>query len=66
MKVRYSQEVDDMYIMLDSGEYRTSEKVGDGVVLDFTKEGDLVGIQIADASEKISKENFNKIMLNNN
>ena len=62
MKVRYSKEVDAMYITVDTGEYEVSEEVGEGIVLDFTKEGKLIGIEILDASEKISKDNFNKIV----
>ena len=38
MKVRYSTEVDSMYIIVDSGKYKISEKVGD-VIFDFTREG---------------------------
>jgi len=63
MKVRYDKDVDAMYINLDSGEYEVSEEVGDGVVLDVSKDGKIIGIEILDASEKISKGLLQRLIL---
>ena len=55
MKTRYDKDADAMYIRVDSGEYEISEELGDGIVLDISKDCKLLGIEILDASERISK-----------
>lgn len=64
MKVRYDKDADAMYIRVDSGEYEISEELGEGIVLDISKDGKLIGIEILDASERISKNMLQKIILN--
>ena len=54
MEVRYDKEVDAMYIYAEKGEYSISEEIGDGVVIDISKDGRVIGIEILDASEKFS------------
>jgi uncharacterized protein YuzE len=54
MKLHYYPETDSLYIKLtDDRTSAESEEVADGVVLDFDKEGRVVGIDIDHASELI-------------
>lgn len=63
MKVRYDKEVDAVYIYAEDGEYEISEEVGEGVVIDISKDGKVMGMEILDASEKISPNILKSIIL---
>ena len=52
MSVRVDREADAVYLELTSAPIEVSEEVADGVVLDYGKDGHLVGIEILDASKK--------------
>lgn len=52
MRVRIDQQVDAVYLDLTGREIENSEEVADGIILDYDKEGHLVGIEILDASTK--------------
>ncbi|OGW61636.1 MAG: DUF2283 domain-containing protein [Nitrospirae bacterium RBG_16_64_22] len=52
MRVRIDQQVDAVYLDLTGREIESSEEVADGIILDYDKEGHLVGIEILDASTK--------------
>lgn len=64
MKVRYDKEVDAMYIYAQEGESEYSEEIGDGVIVDISKDGKVIGMEILDASEKFSQGSLKKMMLN--
>lgn len=54
MKIKYDKTVDAMYIPLKRGKYSHSKKVTDDVVVDVSKSGNVIGIEILDASKTIS------------
>ena len=51
MKLNYYQETDSLYIDLSHKSSVDSREVAPGVVLDFDEEGNLVGIDIDNASK---------------
>ena len=53
MKFKYYPETDSLYIDLSSKPSVESREVSEGVVLDYDSEGNLVGIDIDNASKKI-------------
>jgi uncharacterized protein YuzE len=53
MKIRYFPDTDSLYIDLSSKSSAESEEITEGVVLDYDVEGDLVGIDIDNASKKL-------------
>jgi uncharacterized protein YuzE len=53
MKVNYYVETDSLYIDLSEQPSRESREVSDGVVLDYDANGNLVGIDIDNASVKV-------------
>jgi len=53
MKISYYKDTDSLYIDLSSKPSADSREVSDGVVLDYDADGDLVGIDIDQASTKL-------------
>lgn len=52
MRLRIDQQADAVYLDLTGRKIESSEEVADGIVLDYDREGRLVGIEILDASTK--------------
>lgn len=52
MRLRIDQQSDALYLDLTGREIDSSEEVSDGIVLDYDKDGNLVGIEILEASKK--------------
>jgi uncharacterized protein YuzE len=53
MKLNYYPETDSLYIDLSEKESAESREVSEGIVLDYDAEGNLVGIDIDNATTKI-------------
>ncbi|MDY6822654.1 MAG: DUF2283 domain-containing protein [Thermodesulfobacteriota bacterium] len=53
MKLNYYEETDSLYIDLSSRNSVDSKEVSEGVVLDYDAEGNIVGIDIDNASRKL-------------
>ena len=52
MKIEYDQQADAMYIRLRAGKVIESEEVRPGVVLDFDAQGQVLGIEMLDVSQR--------------
>ena len=52
MKIKYDKEVDIIYITLSEEEIEESIENKPGVIIDYDKEGNVVGLEILQASEK--------------
>ena len=53
MKVSYYPETDSLYIDLSEQTSAESKEISEGVVLDYDRNGNLVGIDIDNASRKL-------------
>jgi uncharacterized protein YuzE len=53
MKLNYYPETDSLYIDLSEKTSVESKEISEGIVLDYDVEGNLVGIDIDNASKKI-------------
>jgi len=53
MKLNYYPETDSLYIDLSEKTSVDSKEISEGVVLDYDAEGNLVGIDIDNASKKV-------------
>ena len=53
MKINYYPETDSMYIDLSSKTSVESTEISEGIVLDYDENGNLVGIDIDNASRKL-------------
>ena len=54
MKVTYDQEVDVLRILLNDAEIEESDEDKPGVIIDYDDSGNVVGMEILDASKRIS------------
>ena len=54
MKVTYDQEVDILRILLSESEIDESDEEKPGVIIDYDDHGNVVGMEILDASKRIS------------
>ena len=53
MKVTYDSEVDVLRILLSDASIEESDEEKPGVIIDYDKDGNIVGIEILDASERV-------------
>lgn len=53
MKINYYPETDSLYIDLSSKKSSESKEISEGIVLDYDSEGNVVGIDIDNASKKM-------------
>jgi len=53
MKITYDPEVDVMRIVFSSARIEESDEEKPGVILDFDKDGNVVGMEILDASKRM-------------
>lgn len=53
MKITYDKKVDAMYIKLKKGRYDHTKKVTDNVLVDVSKKGEVLGLEILDATHTV-------------
>lgn len=63
MKIRYDKSVDAMYIKLKRGTYDHTKKVTDDILVDVSKKGEVLGLEILDASKNIGKIKPEKVKI---
>ena len=54
MRIRYDEEADALYIKLQEGGYHESDEIKDGCILDYDADGNIIGIEILDASAHLA------------
>ena len=62
-KITYDKEADAMYIKLQDGDYDMSDEISEGIILDKTESGKLLGIEVLGVSEKMGKKDFQNLKL---
>ena len=55
MKITYDPEVDILTIRLKDGHISESDELQEGIIADYDPEGQIVGLEIFDASERVTK-----------
>jgi len=61
MKLHSDQNVDALYIRLDESNIIESEEVREGIVLDYNKDDQVVGIEILNVSKRIPLPDLKKM-----
>jgi uncharacterized protein YuzE len=61
MKVRYDEEADALYIQLRKGEYYESDEIKEGFILDYDADGNIVGIEILEASSNLTPADLSTV-----
>ncbi len=57
MKVTYDPEVDVVRVVLRNAPIEESDEEKPGVILDYDKDGNVVGLEILDASKRVESPN---------
>ena len=63
MKLHYYAETDSLYIDLNSRPSADSREIADGLVIDFDAQGNIVGIDIDRASQKLDLKTLETVSL---
>jgi len=53
MKIRYDSDADAMYIKLSDEEIKTTRKIDDNTILDYDKDGRVIGIELLFVKERM-------------
>ena len=53
MKVTYDPETDTVSVLFSSAKVEESDEEKPGIILDYDKDGNVVGLEILDASERM-------------
>ena len=61
MAIKYVKDIDVLNIELQEGDFEYSEEIGEGVILDIGERGDILSIEIIDATKRLGKEVADKI-----
>ena len=65
MRITYDAEADALYIELRSAQAADSTDVEEGVTVDLDSEGHIIGIEILDASERMTPEELTNLSYEN-
>ncbi len=60
MKITYDKKADAATIYFQKGRYHRSKEVDDGMVVDYTKNGKIISIEILDVSKRFQKKTLKK------
>ena len=63
MKITYDSRADAMNIKFQEGKYDISKEVADGIIIDYTKSGKVIRIEILDASKRMPKASIKDIVI---
>ncbi|MBD1832841.1 MULTISPECIES: DUF2283 domain-containing protein [Cyanophyceae] len=63
MKLHYYPETDSLYIDLNNSKSEDSQEIAEGLVVDFDADGNIVGIDIDRASEKLDLKTIEAVNL---
>ena len=58
MKLKIDRESDALYFRLDEREIVESEEVAPGIILDFDKDGQVVGFEVLEIGKRTTKEHL--------
>ena len=52
MRINYSHDANALYIKLKETEIANTEEIADDIIMDYDRDGNVIGIEILSASEK--------------
>lgn len=56
MKFHYDKKEDAFYLRFNENVYEESDEVKEGIILDYDKNGKIIGIEILDASQRLPRK----------
>lgn len=68
MRMHYSQDANAIYIRLKEDRIHNTDEVAEDIIMDFDDKGNVIGIEILSASEKVDVrelivQSFDKVMV---
>ena len=63
MEIVYDTETDSMDIEFQKGRYEVSKEIADGIIIDYTKDGRILSIEILNASRRMPKDSIKGILV---
>jgi len=63
MKISYDPEADAMNIVFQKGKYEISKEIAEGIIIDYTKDGKVISIEILDVKKRIPKKDIEDIIV---
>jgi uncharacterized protein YuzE len=63
MKLHYYPETDSLYIELNSAPGAEAREIADGLIVDFDADGNVVGLDIENASKKLDLSRIETVAL---
>ncbi len=61
MKVTYDEEADALYLTLREEEYYESDEIKEGLIIDYDREGNPIGVEILGASTHLNHEDLSTV-----
>jgi uncharacterized protein YuzE len=65
VKIEYSKKADAIYVYFKEDYVASSKEIEDGVVIDFDKEGQFIGIEVLDVSQRFSLSDIVNVNIEN-
>ena len=65
MEINYDKDANALYILFRNGEFARNKKVDDFTIIDFDKEGNILGIELLDVSNRIPAESLSEVSVKN-
>ena len=64
MEITYDKKADTMYIEFCKGKFVNNKKLDDFTIIDLDKEGNILGIEVLDASKRIPIDALSEVKIN--
>lgn len=65
MKIEYSKQADALYVYFREIEVAKSKEVEEGVVIDLDEKGHIVGVEVLDASKRLTARELANVNIEN-
>jgi len=61
MKITYDPDADAMNIKFQEGKYHISKEIAEGIIIDYTKDGKVISIELLDVSKRMPKKSIEEV-----
>jgi uncharacterized protein YuzE len=65
VKIEYSKQADALYVYFKEEFVARSKEIEDGIVIDFDEQGQLIGIEVLDVSQRFTLSDIVNVSIEN-
>ena len=65
MEITFDKDADAVYIEFSSGDFASNKKMDNNTILDLDKNGNILGIELLNVSNRISKDFLSEVRVKN-